>query len=34
MRISTCTEKRVQEGIKYQSMSMFENKQVYGKRMT
>lgn len=37
MRLSKCTEKSVgtvQEGIKYQNTSMFENKQIYGKRMT
>lgn len=34
MRLSTCTEKIAQEGIKYQNTTMYENKQVYGKRMT
>lgn len=34
MRLSTYTEEKLQEGIKYQNTSMFENKQVYGKRMT
>lgn len=34
MRLSTYTDERVQEGIKYQNTSMFENKQVYGERKT